>query len=99
MDPEVPSQFRLSALGELDIESLLELLAHNPPWWVYLLVALIPLSICFVTREILCWFWKVNRLNATLERIERLLAEQNARTQPEKTGPTSRNDPLDVTLP
>ena len=83
----------------LDINRLTELLAQQPPWWVYVVAALIPFSLMFVAREFLCWFFKINRRNRSLLRIEGLLEQQLAQTAPEKNGPTKRDDPLDVRLP
>ena len=81
-----------------DLEALFEMLSQNPPWWVYVVVALVPLSLLFLARESACWFLKINRRARTLDRIEALLREQNERNAPERTGPTTRDDPIDAPL-
>ncbi len=63
----------------LSLESLVQLLTNHPPWWVYVVAALIPLSILYVLRESCCWFWKMNRAVDTLDRIERHLASISSR--------------------
>ena len=56
------------------LESLVQLLTNHPPWWVYVVAALIPLSILYVLRESCCWFWKMNKALDTLDRIEQHLS-------------------------
>ncbi len=68
MEPE-----QVFNLYDFSLEDLVQLLSHQQPWWVYLVVALIPLSLTLVAREIFCWFWKLNKIANRLERIEALL--------------------------
>ena len=46
------------------------LLGARQPWWVYGLLALIPICMLITVREMSCWFWKINKLVDRLERIE-----------------------------
>lgn len=75
------------------LEGLVQLLTNHPPWWVYVVAALIPLSILYVMREGCCWFWKMNRAIDTLERIERHL-EHLGRTNSALRSPESDDRPF-----
>ncbi len=56
------------------VQQLLNLMGVTAqPWWVYLLIALIPLCILVSIREFTCWFWKINKIVDCLERIEERL--------------------------
>jgi hypothetical protein len=66
--------------NDLTPERIVAILANHPPWWVYVLLGLIPLSILYVIRECWCWFFKINQLRDSLRRIERLL-EQSLQRQ------------------
>jgi hypothetical protein len=39
------------------------------PWWIYLLVFLVPLCILISMREFFCWFCKINKIVSRLEAI------------------------------
>ena len=60
-------------LYDMSFDDVMLMLSQHQPWWVYLVVALIPLSITLVARELLCWFWKLSRIARRLDRIEYLL--------------------------
>lgn len=53
-----------------DILQNWELLIGNQPWWVYCLLALVPLCILITIRELTCWFLKTNKTLGRLERLE-----------------------------
>ena len=79
-------------LRDLNFDSLLELLSHQPPWWVYLLAALIPFSLFIVLRETLCWFYKINRISSRLARIEASLQRLEARENQQITPTPEHNE-------
>jgi len=80
-------------LRELNLDSLLQLLSQPAPWWIYLLAALIPLSLFVAFRELACWFWKLNRIVRSLERIEARLAALEAEHESSKDlGPPMKLD-------
>ncbi|MFN8389236.1 MAG: hypothetical protein U0136_02995 [Bdellovibrionota bacterium] len=80
-------------LNDFTPERLVALLSDHPPWWVYVVLALIPLSVFFVVRETWCWFFKVNQLRGQVARIEALLQEVIVLQQQAQHRP--RNDALD----
>lgn len=55
------------------LENLLKLPLDSQPWWVYALMALVPICVLITIREFFCWFWKINKLISRLERIDKNL--------------------------
>jgi len=48
-------------------------LIQNQPTWVYILILIIPFCMALSFRELMCWFWKVNKVVGKLERIDKSL--------------------------
>lgn len=95
MESYIPSNLR-----DLSVDSILQLLAQSPPWWVYVLAALIPLSLFFLFREGMCWFWKINRIAGRLERIEALLIEiAEQKVEPQRPSPPPKGPPVKMDEP
>lgn len=78
------------------IKGLSSGLFQDSPWWLYALIALIPVSITLAIREGLCWFWKTNAQIKRLDKIARTLEkislqlpeiEQNTRRKKKAEAP------------
>jgi len=88
-------------LYDMSLDDLIQMLSQHQPWWVYVVVALIPLSLTLVAREVFCWFFKLSRIARRLDRIESLLSrvlEQQppaaARPAPAAPRPAPRPTPV-----
>ena len=78
----------------MDIAALVDLFKNDPPWWIYLVVVLIPLCVVLFIREFSCWFFKLNKMLASikklelkLEKLEREFQNQNKLPSQQETVP------------
>ena len=72
------------------LDDFVQLLTNNPPWWIYLVAGLIPVSILYIFREGFCWFWKINRLLAAVEQLQGRVAELTERLDSTATSSVNR---------
>lgn len=70
-------------------------ISKGPDFGALLLVLLIGILIFIVCRELLCWYWKVNKMVSNQEEIIRLLkkiaGEENAPVNNSKLGEEKRS--------
>ena len=76
-----------------DILQIWEHLLGAQPWWVYCLLALVPLCILITIRELTCWFLKTNKTLGRLDRLEsRIVRLEKATKEALLKDSTSIND-------
>jgi hypothetical protein len=80
------------------LDELLRLIqSAQQPWWIYLLVVLVPLCILISMREFFCWFCKINKIVSRLEviaaKIENMPPPRNVSNVQAPSGPVPRQDP------
>ncbi|HMO17436.1 MAG TPA: hypothetical protein PKA63_04890 [Oligoflexia bacterium] len=66
--------FEYLSLFQEFIDGTSQIFTGKAPWWVYLLIALIPVCILVTVREVSCWFFKVNKFLRKVDRIDKRLA-------------------------
>jgi len=70
------------------LDRIIDLFLKEHPWWIYVLSVIIPLCVLITIREIMCWFWKTNKMVRRLNKIERQL-DQLIKTPPSPGKSTS----------
>src|SRR4051812_12852101 len=67
---QIFSQLKL-ALGDSSLIEISQVMGHGHRWLTLAMLILIPLSIIIFVRELMCWFYKANKILRRLERLER----------------------------